>query len=180
MKKVFIMFLLAILPISTLQVSAFSDIQNSEFKPYIEQMLAEKLVSGYDDGLFRPSNPVSFAESLKIVINTTRGVQNISSKQKWYDYYEEIYKKEFLQNEKIFAQGQNITRDFAMYIILRNLGIDLENKKIPNQFPDVKDSSIFANYINFAKMNGIVSGYSNGRFGPNNLVTRGEFAKMTW
>lgn len=165
--------------LTPLSVFAFADTENSEFKSYIDNMVSEGLVSGYSDGKFRPNNSVSFFESLKIATNTTSGKQHIYN-QNEQDFYKNIYNQQFSQNEKVFAHNDKISRDFAMYIILKNLGINLENTKIANTFPDVNENSLFSNYINFAKNNGIIGGYANGNFGPNNPVTRGEFAKMSW
>ncbi len=49
---------------------ALTDIADSDFKVYIENAQREHIISGYDDDTFRPNNPVSFVESLKIIINT--------------------------------------------------------------------------------------------------------------
>lgn len=49
---------------------ALTDIADSDFKVYIENAQKEHIISGYDDNTFRPNNPVSFIESLKIIINT--------------------------------------------------------------------------------------------------------------
>ena len=46
--------------LAPLSVFAFVDTENSEFKPYIDNMVSEGLVSGYNDGKFRPDNSVSF------------------------------------------------------------------------------------------------------------------------
>lgn len=176
MKKFIILFFFIFLPFQTF---AFSDTQNSEFRPYIESMVSEKLISWYSDGKFRPSNSVSFFESLKISTNTTAWKQEIWN-QNEVDFYKNIYKNNFLQNEKFFEDNQKITRDFAIYIILKNIWVNLENQKIQNNFLDVNSDSIFANYINFAKNNWIIWGYGNWSFGPNNQVTRWEFSKMSW
>lgn len=177
MKKFLILSFFIFLPF---QVFAFFDTQNSEFRPYIENMISEKLISWYSDGKFRPSNPVSFFEALKISINTNSWQQYIPEDQTETDFYKQIYENKFFQNEKIFKNNEKISRDFAIYLILKNLGINLENTKIENNFTDVNPNSLFSNYINFAKNNWIINGYSNGNFWPNNPVTRWEFTKMAW
>lgn len=161
--------------------SAFVDIQNSEFKPYIDHMVTEKLVSGYSDGAFKPNNTVSFVESLKIITNTSENFEKIvQNAENWSTPYKAFYQSNFLQNEKTFSDNEKITRDFAIYYILKNAGIHLEGTSLPNSFPDVHVNSVFAPYINFAKIAGISNGYADGNFWPHNTVTRGELAKMTW
>jgi hypothetical protein len=48
----------------------------------------------------------------------------------------------------------------------------------PTSFPDVPPSHAYALAINDLASRGIINGYSDGTFGPNNLVTRQQFAKM--
>ncbi len=45
-------------------------------------------------------------------------------------------------------------------------------------FPDVPADYVYATAINYIANNGIIQGYTNGSFGPNDLVTRQQFAKM--
>jgi hypothetical protein len=45
-------------------------------------------------------------------------------------------------------------------------------------FPDVPAGSDYYSAITYLAEEGVVSGYSDGRFGPNELVTRQQFAKM--
>lgn len=180
MKKLILLPIIIALPATTF---AFPDADKTEFKPYIDNMSAEKLISGYDDGTFRPNNSVSFAEALKIAINASENYSKIvQNPTNWFVPYNTFYTNNFAQFEKIFGTNDKISRDFAIYLTLRNLGITLtpeQTKNIAN-FPDIKATSLFAPYTAFAKYAGITSGYANGNFGPNNSVTRGEFTKMIW
>jgi uncharacterized surface protein with fasciclin (FAS1) repeats len=45
-------------------------------------------------------------------------------------------------------------------------------------FPDVPSSNPFFNEITSLTDNGVVSGFADGTFKPNNMVTRGEFVKF--
>ncbi|MEG2383169.1 MAG: S-layer homology domain-containing protein [Oscillospiraceae bacterium] len=45
-------------------------------------------------------------------------------------------------------------------------------------FPDVPSSEWFAENVTLLAKHGIISGYPDGTFKPNNLLTRGEFIKM--
>ena len=46
------------------------------------------------------------------------------------------------------------------------------------QFPDVPAGSTFYDFVRCLACRGIVSGYPNGTFGPNNPVTRGQLSKI--
>ena len=43
-------------------------------------------------------------------------------------------------------------------------------------FPDVKETDWFASAVTWAYQNGVVGGYDNGKFGPNDKVTREQMA----
>ena len=47
-------------------------------------------------------------------------------------------------------------------------------------FDDVADGAWYADAITWAAANGIVSGYGNGKFGPNDNITREQLAVMLW
>ena len=47
-----------------------------------------------------------------------------------------------------------------------------------HQFPDVKDGDWFASAVAWAVKNGVASGYTDGRFGPNDTITREQLAVM--
>ena len=51
---------------------------------------------------------------------------------------------------------------------------------VAETFPDVPEDHWAFNVINKAAAQGIVSGYKNGRFGPNDKVTRGQAVTMLW
>lgn len=126
---------------------------------------------------------MSFVESLKIAINASENFSQIQqNSENWSLPYIDFYNQNFSQNEKTFSQNEKISRDFAIYLTLKNLGVNLEHKNTADlkNFPDVKNNSIFAKYIAFAKATGISSGYDNGNFRPNNNISRGEFTKIIW
>lgn len=49
-----------------------------------------------------------------------------------------------------------------------------------SSFTDVKSGAWYADAVSWATQKGIVSGYGNGRFGPNNNITREQLAVMLW
>lgn len=51
---------------------------------------------------------------------------------------------------------------------------------VSETFPDVPGDHWAFNVINKAAAQGIVTGYENGRFGPNNKVTRAQAVTMLW
>lgn len=183
MKK--LLLSLALFSASTLSVSALSDISGSDFKTYINNAQSQNIISGYDDGTFRPNNPVSFIESLKIITNTGPYAQRVAKddSQEWYTKFVNFYNTNQKTPTVSFGNNEAITRDFAVYLMLRQLDIELEGSdmsQISASFPDVDTSIPLAPYILFAKYAGITDGYSDGTFGPKNKVSRWELTKMVW
>lgn len=49
-----------------------------------------------------------------------------------------------------------------------------------NSFPDVSNGDWFANAVQWASGIGLMNGYSNGRFGANDAITREQLAVILW
>lgn len=49
-----------------------------------------------------------------------------------------------------------------------------------NPFPDVSDTGWYIEAVRFAATMGLMSGYDNGKFGPNDTVTRAQFAQIIY
>ena len=49
-----------------------------------------------------------------------------------------------------------------------------------NPFDDVENGAWYTDAIIWAAENGIVEGYGNGKFGPNDDITREQLATMLW
>lgn len=75
-----------------------------------------------------------------------------------------------------FKPNDRLTRGQLASILCRMAG----NPKATGgkNFPDVKSSDYYYNAVKWASANKIVNGYSNGKFGPNDYVTREQLAVM--
>ena len=49
-----------------------------------------------------------------------------------------------------------------------------------NPFPDVSDTSWYIKAVEFVCKNGLMAGYENGKFGPNDSMTRAQFAQIIY
>lgn len=75
--------------------------------------------------------------------------------------------------QSMFRPNEQITRAQAAVIINRELKLEVSS---PATFPDVSGNSTVMNSISALQEAGIMTGFSNGLFGPNNPVTRGQMA----
>lgn len=76
----------------------------------------------------------------------------------------------------IFDPDRNITRAEFAAIIIRALGLKPGNGKIP--FTDVKGVDWYSSCVVTAAEYKIVSGYGDGKFGPNDKITREQAMTM--
>ena len=77
-----------------------------------------------------------------------------------------------------FKPEQSINRAEALKIIFATIEETKQQKPNNNPFPDVPQSEWFAPYIQSAKDKGIISGYPDGNYRPNQFVNRAEFVKI--
>lgn len=76
-----------------------------------------------------------------------------------------------------FRAGKNINRAEALIIMFKAAGITVP-KATSTDFTDVPLDSWFADYVSYAKANGIVKGKSETRFAPADNITRAEAVKI--
>ena len=77
-----------------------------------------------------------------------------------------------------FGPNIDTTRGMIVTILYR-----LENQPAGAEtavFGDVKATQYYANAIAWANANGIVTGYGNGLFGPNDAITREQMAAILY
>ena len=76
-----------------------------------------------------------------------------------------------------FKPGNSITRGQAAAIIAKMTGLDMTNVKNP-QYKDVSTENGYYKAIAAMTEKGIISGYGDGRFGPNDPIKRGQMASI--
>jgi hypothetical protein len=106
----------------------FTDVPPShKFYSEITSLTAMKLISGYEDGTFRPE--------------------------------------------------ASMTRGTAVKILVQAFDIPLQTSKVM-RFNDVQPDTPYFAYVNAAYARGLVSGYADGTFRPEQAITRGALVKM--
>ena len=76
-----------------------------------------------------------------------------------------------------FKPGNTITRGQAAAILVKMLELDTSNVKNPG-FKDVTINNGYYKAIATLAQNGIIAGYSDGRYGPNDPIKRGQMASI--
>lgn len=166
----------------------YVDMRGHWSSDYVYTLSEDNIMNGYDDGTFKPNNNVTRAEFYS-TINNLAGLRktysvtfNDVSKSDWF--YEEVakgikagYIKPTTGN---LYPEQQISRQEAMHII--GYMYDLTPNKRAVDEKGFSDANLIREdakgYIGALISQGIVEGYENGNFQPNNPITRGETSKI--
>lgn len=70
----------------------------------------------------------------------------------------------------VFEPNKDITRSQFVAIMVRGLG--LKPSEGTKKYSDVAENAWYANYLTTATQFNLIQGYSNGKFGPNDKITR--------
>jgi hypothetical protein len=104
----------------------------------------------------------------------------------YYDDVKFVYQHGLFEGTSAtaFSPDISMTRGMLVTVLGRYYGVDV-NKYTGSSFDDVDGSQYYAAYIEWAKENGIVSGYGlpagqagGGKFGPNDDITREQMAAI--
>lgn len=184
MKKlnIFIMSMLIFTTV-TLPSFAFTDTTAHWANNVIEEMSNYKIINGYEDGTFKPDEPMTRAEFVA-VINRILALQEESSKYipdvnrtEWF--YSEIRKAVKVGIIQGNADGyifpnDEITREEAIVILTRAFKLK-QSTRIPQGFSDLPDISEWAKKeMHSAITQEVLMGYEDNTIRPKASVTRAE------
>ena len=152
-------------------------------------------VAGYEDGTFLPQNNMTRAEAITLLSRLITDEANIKGHIKatysdvpdgaWYESYVGFFEKLGLldtiaeRGGTIIKPTQNITRaEFAELIYrIALLGEPVSSLKA-GELTDVKWNHKYISGIYYTYGCGIVTGYDDGSFKPENSITRAEVVTM--
>lgn len=152
------------------------------FKAVYTYLTHEPFIKGYPDGQVKPTLSLTRAEAAAIIARTsadfdTNKTYSVSfsdvAADSWYaNYIGYVYEKGIVNGYEsgIFAPDNKITRAEFATIMQRYLGISQNENPA---FTDVAGHWAIA-YIGACKDAGLINGYENGEFRPNNEITRAE------
>lgn len=149
-------------------------------------------ISGYPDGTFRPDNTISRFE-MAVIFSKLGG---IDENKKYEHNFEDISKDEWYSNYVGFAAQKGYidgcggygsinghfmpgedTRAMFAVAICNYLGLGHYEPQ-DTQYSDVNKSHWGSGYIQALADKGLIEGYSDGTFRPDNNITRAEAVTM--
>lgn len=208
----FIKSVVALIAVSAITVpvfAAFDDINGEEYswaKNYINSMAQQGLISGYEDGTFRPDNDVTRLEALSLFAramgsnnNLNQDIVKIAHEKydsvisnynlRWgtdeiaYLMYKGALKKADLDTYlKDQEKDAPMRRYEAAIIITKALGGEdkaLSDFGVVLDYNDAREvPSNAIQYVAYATEAGIMEGMGEGEFSPNTEVKRSQMAVM--
>lgn len=162
-------------------VYAASDYENHWAKSYIENLLDEGVVSGYEDGSIKPDNNVTRAEFVTLTNKLFK--YNVKADSNFVDINNNAwYSDQFLVAKQAnYLTGDNrgyanpesaITRAEVCVIVSKVL--NLETTNYTNFTDDNLIPTWSKGYIGALSKAGLIKGYPDGSFGAAKNITRAE------
>lgn len=188
----------ALLIVGSFNVSlakSFKDLENFDWaKQYIEEYSEKNIVSGYEDGTFKPEKFVTREEFAKIVVNTFNleinsgdfGFEDVEKDAWYFDYVNTLANLGMVNGigDNKFGVGTNITREDICTILLRvtekeENELDEEDKEM--SFEDEKAISEYAKKaVSKLYRAGIINGMTEKEMKPKDKTTRAQMVKMVY
>lgn len=159
----------------------FTDVSQDHWAvPAIQEIYRKQIITGYEDGTFRPSNAIQ-RQHVAAMIGRTLQLEKKTAFKPFTDvkmdspYYYDIMKtqqaKIFSGNEKGFEPQKSLTRAQMAKIIVEAFNLP---KASSHPFTDVPNGHWSNEYIASLYAAGITTG-SDGKYNPNDPVTRTHF-----
>jgi hypothetical protein len=169
---------------------------------YIMRLASKGVFTGYEDGTFKPNQQISRIETIVAAVrlmglreqaestaemNTElnfKDADQIKKKYPWAVGYVAVAVENDLFSETDFEvkPQQSATRLWAATILVKALKLEDEAKALSNTKLDFKDSKNIpagsVGYVALAIKKGIITGYSDKTFRPNQPVSRAELAAL--
>lgn len=172
----------------TSAAGTYNDIQNHWAQNEITSLSVSGYISGYPDGSFQPDNYISRAEFISTLLAC---LQLKPAGTYLYQFTNNDHRNQVYIDEAIsqgiiipteypsgFEPNKNITRGETAAMIVRALGKQPDYSiMLFTDWNEIKKNS-YQGYIKVAYDEGIISGYENGEFRPDDYVTRAQTCKI--
>lgn len=158
----------------------------------IASMNSRNVVSGYEDGSFRPENPISREEFAKMIavtysldLSVTQDIYFSDVPPTRWSYPYILATREYVtgyyppRGQPFFDPDAKATREDVAAALVKIVGLSTD--KYSTHFID--DNAISPNlrkYVNAAAEHHLISGYPDGTFKPLNPISRAEVAALLY
>lgn len=162
--------------------SKFRDCRGHWAEQIIIECTDKKYLDGYDDGTFKPDNPVSAAEFAKIYNAWKGNFYQLTSGYWATPYIRILLDNGMFENGDYSDYGEKMTREKVAKAIVNSLKGEYFPSNLQKYYEIIPDcDSIDDEYRDYAVktyISGIISGYDDGSFKPDDYVTRAEILSI--
>ncbi|WP_244209263.1 S-layer homology domain-containing protein [Paenibacillus ferrarius] len=178
----------------------FDDLQSAEWAiRYIASLASKRVFDGYEDGTFKPHNTVSRIEAITAAVrlmglrsqaesasamNTKLNFKDANQIPSWAVGYVAVALENdlFSENDDSVQPQKSGDRLWATTLLVKALKLEAQAKAKMNTTLSFKDAKQIpagsVGYIAVAIEKGLVDGFEDNTFRPNQSVTRAELAAL--
>jgi hypothetical protein len=178
----------------------FNDIKGKDVEwawKYIASLASRHVFDGYEDGSFQPRKPITRIEAIKAAVmtlglgdeaqtemNTRLNFKDAGQVPDWAVGYVAVALENglFSEDEDMVQPNKPADRLWATTLLVKALKLEDEAKAKMNSKLTFKDADQIpagaVGYVEVAVERGLISGYENNTFRPNQPITRAEMAKI--
>ena len=190
MKKIiaFIVVLMFVIPMTV--CAGFKDVADNHWaKSYIDKLTSSGVINGYPDGSFKPDSTLTKGAFLKLIVAASLSDIDFEQVDKDFDHWAAGYVK-IAENYNVIEKGSITKENIDLPItridvikILSSCDINMrghEQKTLDYLiFSDIDSLDETSEILlSHAVANGIIDGYTDGSFKPENNLTRAEASKI--
>ncbi|NEN84386.1 S8 family serine peptidase [Paenibacillus elgii] len=167
-------------------IGGYTDIRGHWAQNAILNLTGKQVINGYDNYTFQPNRPITRAEATAVISRAFR-----LSKQKaisysdlpethWaYDHVARATQAGIIEGypDRTFAPDQPVTRMEMTAMLARSMNMTGKRRgALP--FTDVDEEYWGTGLLKQMKAEGLIGGYADGSFRPEQQATRAEFVQM--
>lgn len=168
----------------------FHDLDNTAWAKDAILYLAEKeVVSGKEEGIFSPDDPVTRAEFTKMIVTavnapmaeTGAGFADVAESDWFYPYINAAQQAGLVMGDEnnCFNPNAQITRQDMAVILYRAYEVNAGSAEA--DFADAGEISAYAlEAVAYFHAEGVIAGMGDGRFAPKDTATRAQAAVMLY
>ena len=170
----------------------FKDVPSSHWaNSYVTALASKKIINGYDDNTFKPNNNVTREEFVKMIVGATGlltddaecDFDDVPRTAWYYEFLASAYKAGVVSGitDESFGVGRNITRQDVAVIAARIIEYLKPGTTVPadTTLTDIDTVSDYAvSSVKLLNGMGIINGFDDGSFMPQNALTRAEAATI--
>lgn len=159
----------------------FTDVNATDwFYKNLQELVEKNIASGYPDGTFKSENTLKFEEFVKMVVMSDGQTIEQKEGQEWHQIYiDKAIEGKYITEQQKSLVGQNISRGTMAEILYNVLTeketiksyTDAELQYLSDRLTDINKADVKTLTINGI---GVIRGYPDKTFKPNNTLTRAE------